>query len=237
MSLSRGLIGACVRNPVFANLAAVGLLVWGGVAVSKLPRETFPETSVDHVLITVPYPGADPQDAEKNISIKVEQVIEGIPGLGEISSLSTADSGKVLARFDPRITPTGELLRQIQDRVNTITTFPPEAERPIITEVIARNQVINIGVHGDAPEGTIKHIAEEIQDELMAHPDISQVSLSGVRDFEISIRLTEEALLRFGLTLQEVMDAIRSSSLDLPVNSSGSAWRVPANAIAIMSLR
>lgn len=217
--MSRGLISACVRNPVFANLAAAGILVWGVVTVRSLPRETYPETAVDHVLITVFYPGGDPEDIERSICVKIEQVIEGIPGLGEISSLSTEDFGKVLAEFDPSVTPTGEVLRQVQDRVNTITTFPSEAKKPVVTEVIARNQVIGVGVYGDAPEGTIKRIAEDVRDELMAHPAISQVSLSGVRDYEISIELTEEGLQRYGLTLQQVIDAISAGSLDLPAGT------------------
>ena len=114
MPVLRGLIAACVRNPVFANLLAAGLLVSGVVAALRLSRETFPETAVDYVVITIPYPGANPEDVELSVCVKVEQAIEGIPGLGEIASLSTEDSGKVVAEFNPSITPTQELLRQIQ---------------------------------------------------------------------------------------------------------------------------
>ena len=74
-------------------------------------------------------------------------------------------------------------------------------------------------MHGHAPERTIKRVAEEIRQELMANRLISQVSLSGVRDYEISIRLTQEALRRYGLTLQEIIDVISGSSLDLPAGT------------------
>ncbi|MHC4695744.1 MAG: efflux RND transporter permease subunit [Planctomycetota bacterium] len=215
----RGLIAVCVRNPVFANLLAAGLLVGGFVAATQLSRETFPETAIDYVVITVPYPGANPEDIELSVCIKIEQAIEGIPGLGEIASLSTEDSGKVVGEFNPSITPTQELLRQIQDRVNSIVTFPKETERPIVTELIVRNHVINVGVHGAAPERTMKRVAEDLRRRLLTHPALSQVSLSGVRQYEISIQLTENTLKRYGLTLQQVIDAVSQGSLDLPAGT------------------
>ena len=210
---------AFVRNPVFANLAAAGILVGGIAAAVKLPRESFPETAVGYVVTTVPYPGANPEDIEESICIKIEQAIEGIPGLGEVISFSKHDVGQVFAEFDPDIIPTTEVLRQIQDRVNGITTFPEESERPTITESLIRNQVINVGVYGQAPERTIKRVAEDIRRELLTHREISQVNLSGVRDYEISIQLMEETLKRYELTLQQVIDMIARSSLDVPAGT------------------
>ncbi|MFQ5589885.1 MAG: efflux RND transporter permease subunit [Phycisphaerae bacterium] len=215
----RNLITACARNPVFANLLAGGLLVAGAVATLQLSRETFPETAVDYVVVAVPYPGANPEDVELSVCAKIEQAIEGIPGVGEIASLSSDDSGQVVAEFNPSITPTQEVLRQIQDRVNSITTFPKESERPIVNELLVRNRVINVGVHGRAPERTIKYVAEELRRNLLAHPGVSQVSLSGVRDYEISIQLAEDTLARYGLTLQQVISAVAEGSLDLPAGT------------------
>ncbi|MCH7994632.1 MAG: efflux RND transporter permease subunit, partial [Planctomycetes bacterium] len=215
----RGLIRLFVRNPVFANLLTVGILVAGVVAVGRLPHETFPELAVDWFVITVPYPGASPEDTERSICIKIEQAIEGISGLREIASLSTDESGKVLAEYVPSGSSTAEVLRQIQDRVNSITTFPKESERPIINEVIIRNRVINVGIYGDASERTIKQTAEVLRRDLLKYKSISQVSLSGVRDYEITIKVSEETLKRYGLTLQQVMDAVATSSLDLPAGT------------------
>lgn len=219
MPLSRGLIAAGVRNPVFANLAAMGILVAGIISARGLPRETFPETALDHLTVTVPYPGATPADVEQGICIKIEQAIEGIPGISEVSSVSAEGLGTVIAEFDPSVAPTAEVLRQVQDQVNSITTFPDEAERPIVSERIIRNPVIRLGIYGNAPEQTLKRLAQDIRKDLMANRLISQVSLAGVRDYEISIRLSEQALQRYGLGLQEIINAIKQSSLDLPAGT------------------
>jgi len=214
-----GIIAAFVRNPVFANLLAMGTMVGGLVAAYKLPRETFPETSTDYVLITVPYPGASAEDVERGVSIKIEEAVQGIAGLGEISSASGEDASRVLVEFNPAVIAPSEVLRQLQDRVNSIRTFPPDAERPLITEAIVRVPVVSIGVSGDTSEAAIKRVAEQIRDDLSARAEISQVNLSGVRDYQISIQLTEETLQRYGLTMREVISRVSASSLDLPAGT------------------
>lgn len=219
MTLSSGIIAASVRNPVFANLAALGLLVGGFMAARHLPRETFPETAVDYILITTVYPGASPEDVEKGICIKIEEAIQGIPGIWEISSFSRENEGLVVAAVDEKIALTGEVLPMVRDRVNAITTFPPEVEKPVASEVIIRNQVIRIGIHGNASERTIKQTAKDLRQDLLKYKSISQVSLSGIREYEISIKVSEETLKRYRLSLQQVMDAVATSSLDLPAGT------------------
>ncbi len=216
---SGGIIGAIVRNPVMANLIAIGILVGGVVAARQLPRETFPDTNVDHILITVPYLGATPEDIEQSICIKIEQAIQGVPGIWELTSISRENVGLVVAAVDTDISPTADVLQQIRNKVDAITTFPPDAERPVAIEVVIRSVVINIGISGDVPEHTFKHIAQQIHDDLVANPNISQVSIAGVRDYEVAIKLSEEGLQRYGLTFQHVIEAIKASSLDLPAGT------------------
>jgi len=189
------------------------------MAARNLPRETYPETALDHVLVETVYPGATARDIEEGICIKIEEAIQGIPGIWEITSRSSDGVGLVLAAVNEKIASTADVLRQVRDRVGAITTLPPEAELPVASEVIIRNQVINVGVHGNAPELSIKRIAEEIRDKLAANPAISQVSLSGVRDYEISIKIAEESLQRYGLTLRAIVELVAQSSLDLPAGT------------------
>ena len=219
MTLSSGIIAASVRNPVFANLAALGILIAGYVAARHLPRETFPETAVDYILIETVYPGASPEDVEKGICIKIEEAIQGIPGIWEISSHSRENVGLVVAAVDEKIAPTSDVLPKVRDRINAITTFPPDAEKPVANEVIIRNQVIHVGIHGNASERTIKQTAKDLRQDLLKYKSISQVSLSGIREYEISIKIAEETLKRYRLSLQQVMDAVAASSLDLPAGT------------------
>ncbi|MEK6674544.1 MAG: efflux RND transporter permease subunit [Planctomycetota bacterium] len=219
MSLIRGFITPFVRNPVLSNLTALGIFVGGIVVAYQLPRETFPETAIDHLTATVVYPGASPRDVEEGICVKMEQAMEGIPGIWEIGSVASDGVGVVIAAFDPKVASTGEILRQVQDRVNAIRTFPKEAQKPIVEESIVRNAVITVAVHGSVPEQVIKSFTEEIRSELLADPRISQVTSSGVRDYEISVRASGDTLRQYGLSLQHLIEAISRGSLDLPAGT------------------
>jgi multidrug efflux pump subunit AcrB len=111
------------------------------------------------------------------------------------------------------------LVNDVKSEVDRIRTFPNEAEKPIVRQVIRKNQVINLALYGDAPEATIKHLAEKIKDDLTTMPGITLVDLFGVRRSEIHIDISEIDLRRYGLTLGRVADLVRSASLDLPAGN------------------
>jgi multidrug efflux pump subunit AcrB len=112
-----------------------------------------------------------------------------------------------------------ELLDEVKAEVDRITTFPKEAEQPVVREMTRRVQVLNVAVYGDAPESTIKHLTERIKDDITNLPGITLAELGGVRQGEIHVEISEETLRRFSLTLGKVAETISRASLDLPAGS------------------
>ena len=108
------------------------------------------------------------------------------------------------------------MLDDIKAAVDRIETFPAETEKPVVAETDNRREVITVVLYGEAPEKTLKALAERVRDELTAIDGISQVEIAGVRNYEISIEVSEDALRRHGLSFQQVADAVGRSSLDLP---------------------
>ena len=108
---------------------------------------------------------------------------------------------------------------EVKNQVDAITTFPIETEEPIIRELIARNQVTDIAISGATDVFTLKAIAEQVRDELSILPEITQVDIVSAPPYEISIEVSETALRRHGMTFDQVADAVRRSSLDLPGGS------------------
>ena len=208
------LIRLFVNNPVAANMLMLIIIGGGLVACSLIPRELFPEFTVDIVTVTVIYPGAAPEDIERGICLKIEDYVSNIEGIKEVTSSSREGIGSAVLEIE-----TGADLRKVLDDVKSEIdkiTFPKNAEDPIVREATMRRHVIQVAIFGDAPERTLREIAEDVKDELTDLPDISQVLVSGVRDYEISVEIDEETLRRFGMTLGEVARAIRESSFDLP---------------------
>ncbi len=206
------------RNGVAANLLMAIVVVGGLFSLPKLTVELFPELSLDQVLVQVPYPGATPSEVEEGIILRVEEAVQGVQGIRRITSTAVESFGTVSIEvqrgYDIR-----RLKEDIKTRVDAIATFPANAERPIIEELLLPRDLLYIGVAGDTDEATLRRIAERVRDDLVNIPGISQADLLGVRDFEIAIEVSEQTLRAYGLTFDEVAEAVRQSSLDLPAGS------------------
>jgi len=216
MPLLRVLIAGGVRNPVVVNLLMLAILAGGYFSTRRMVREAYPEFSLDHIAVEVVYPGASPQDVERSICTPIEEAIQGIPGVREISSAAQDDGGTVWAALQYDLDDPQKVVDEIKDRVGQIRTFPAEAERPIVRETVLRTPVVNVAIHGEAPERTLKRFAQEMRNELEVMPEVSQLSLSGVRDDEIIIELSKDALLAYDLSMRQVMSVVARSALDLP---------------------
>ncbi len=212
------LIAWFATNSVAANLLMVSIIVVGLITLTSVKQEVFPEVTPDAISVTTLYPGAAPAEVEEAIVIRVEEKIQDVEGIKEINSVSAENVGTVIAELESG-EDTAEVLNDIKARVDSIDTFPVEAEEPVIEEVLIRRQVINVAISGQADERTLKTIGERVRDDLAAQPEISQVDLVATRPYEISVEISEEALRRWGLTFERVARAVRRSSLDLPGGS------------------
>ena len=206
------------RNSVAANLLAVCLIVGGIIAVVNVNSEVFPEISLDRINIQVPYLGAAPDEVERAVCVRIEEAIQGLDGIKQLTSTAAEGMGSVMVELELGA-DIRSVLDDIKGRVDAIDTFPEETEKPIVQELLARRQVIDLALSGNADEFALKAAAERVRDELSAIPEISQVEVTSARPYEISIEVSEAVLRRHGLTFDDVAGAIRRSSLDLPGGS------------------
>ncbi len=206
------------RNPVAANLLMVLIVAAGFVTAFAVKKEVFPEFDLDQINITVPYLGASPAEVEEAVCVRIEEAIQGIDGIKQVTSTASEGSGRVNVELELGANKS-KVVDDVKSKVDAIDTFPEETEKPIIQEVTARRQVIDVAVWGDTDERSLKVVAEQVRDELLAMPGITQVDLTNARPYEISVEVSEEKLQRYGLTFDQVARAVRSSSLDLPAGS------------------
>lgn len=203
------------NNPVAANLLMLCLLAGGVATAFTITKEIQPQIETNYVNVTVPYRGATPRDVEQGVLIKIEEAIQDIAGVKEIVATGREGSGNVQIEVDQNYDVL-EVFAEIKTRVDSISTFPAETERPIYQRNTWTQEVIWVSVFGDVEERTLKEAAREIRDEIIALPSVSRAELIGARPYEISIEVREETLRAYDLTLSEVARAIRQSSLDLP---------------------
>ena len=213
-----GLIRYFSTNHVAANLLMILIMAAGLLSVVDIKQEVFPEVSMDMISVRVPYLGASPAEVEEGVCIKVEEQIQSVDGIKRITSTASEGVGMVMAELETDVDPQ-EVLDEIKSEVDRIITFPAETEKPVITRVEPRRQVMDVVLYGDADERSLKVLADNVRDDLAALPEITQADIVGTRPFEISIEVSEAALRRYGLTFSQVTQAVRLNSLDLPGGS------------------
>ncbi|MCB2184375.1 MAG: efflux RND transporter permease subunit [Desulfobulbaceae bacterium] len=225
------ILSAFVHNTVFANIAMLIIFLAGGMAVFFMIKETFPEFSLDAISVTVAYPGADPEEVEEGVCLKIEEAIEGLEGIKLYTTTSSENLGftwiEVKENYD-----VSDVLDKVRNKVNSISTFPLDAEKPVVTEYVLRDLVSFLYLSGDMSEKQLKEWAEKTKDEIRNLPDISQVSVFGARDYEISIEISEEKLRKYGISFAQVSSAIKKSSLNL----AGGTIRTRGEEIRIRTL-
>ncbi len=233
-----GIVRWFSRNHVAGNFLMLAILLAGFTTWFSVRKEIFPDTSFDSLTISVPYPNATPEEVERGVVVPVEEAIADVLGIKKIRSSSSPDLGLVTVEVE-----NGYRVRDVMDdvktRVDAIDNFPEEAESPIISELVLTSPVMAITLVAEgADEATLQSLAEEMKDELLAFetrkrkgffelianalagpPRITRVSIAGTRPYEISLEVSEARLEELDLTLQQVAEAVRRYSVDLPAGS------------------
>jgi multidrug efflux pump subunit AcrB len=225
------------RNHVAGNFIMLIVFVAGFATWFKLKKEIFPDIAIDAVLVNLPYPNATPEEVERGVVVPVEEAIADLQGIKKIRSTASQNVGTVVIEAETGV-DVRDLLSDVKSRVDAIDNFPEEAETPILEEILVKNPVMSVTLTADADETTMRKLAEQVRDDLLAYkakppsgfsefmartfgqePSISQVTIAGTRPYEISIEVSESRLRELNLKLSDVAQAVRTSNLDLPSGS------------------
>lgn len=211
----KGPISWMIFNRVTPNLLMLFLILGGLFMTTRIKQEVFPEFALDRVTIQVSYPGSSPEEIEQGIVLAVEDAIEGIEGIKEITSTAAEGSAMVNAELlDDADAQT--VLQDIQQGIDRITTFPDDSEDPVVALASRQHEVLRLNFYGDASEKSLREVVEQVRDRLLQAKGITQIDITGARDFEVQVEIPMEKLRMYGLTLTEVATIIRQSSVQVP---------------------
>lgn len=212
----RGVIAWAAKNSVAANVLMLILIVGGIVTLaSGIKQEVFPEVELDVVSISVIYPGASPAEVEQAVVLAVEEAVRGIDGVKKVTSSAMEGQASTLVELLLN-TDKDRALNDVKSAIDRITSFPEDAERPTVSLLSNRQQVISIVLYGDVDESTLRAVAENSRRTLLQDARITYVELSGIRPLEISIEVPQAELRKHGLTIDEVAARVRAASVELP---------------------
>lgn len=209
----RKIVGAFVKYPFYANLIVAVILLAGTFSLMSMKKSFFPERKTTTIMVNVAYPGASPKEMEEGITTRVEEALRGLIGIKEITSTSSENFARVqvetTGKYDIDLT-----LAEVKNAVDGISSFPIDAEKPIVFKQRSSTQAAFIGLSGDVDLITLKKFADAIELDFYNSGKISQLSVSGYPALEISVEISEVNLLRYNLSFGEISNAIRNNNQD-----------------------
>ncbi|MFL2874080.1 MAG: efflux RND transporter permease subunit [Pseudohongiellaceae bacterium] len=203
------------NNPVASNLLMWLFLIGGFASFLTLNQEEFPDVDFGVIQISVPYLGATPAEAESAVCLRIEAALEGTENIDQLTSTAReggCDAAVQLANG----ADLNRVLNDVKGKIDAITTFPAETEKPIIRAISSIGNVMTMALTSNSNDINLKTVAEDIRNDLLDLPEVSQVNIEYIRPLEISIEVSESTLRQYGLTLDEISRAINRASLDLP---------------------
>lgn len=210
-----GPIAWMAHNHVTANLLMLVFIAGGLLFSLTIKKEVFPEFSMDMISVNISYPGASPAEVERGVLVAAEQAVQGIVGIKEMRGAASEGSAALTLELDEDANA-NQVYQDVQQAIDRVTTFPSDIERPQVSLAERKRDVMDLVIHGDLDDRTLRDIAMQIYDKLEAHPDITQLEASGVRDFEVAVEVKRDDLRRYGLSLPDVAQLVRNAAVDVP---------------------
>lgn len=225
------------RNHVAANLLMISILLVGLMSLNtRIPLEVFPSFESDVINVAISMRGGTPEDVEQGVTIKVEEAVQDLEGVKKISSTSVEGTSVVSIEAESGV-DARELLADIKSRVDALNTLPSDTEKPNIAIAERKRDVITVSIASSYSEKEIREFAEQVRDDLLKLPQVTQLELDAVRNYEIGIHVAQDTLREFDIQLTDISTAISNSSLDMSagnvkteggdvlVRSKGQAYR------------
>ncbi|MDX1668484.1 MAG: efflux RND transporter permease subunit, partial [Limnobacter sp.] len=210
----RGPLAWMAKNSVAANILMMVCLLGGVFGFATIKKEVFPEFELNYVNISVAYPGASPEDVEQGIVLAIEEAVGDLDGIEQINSTANEGSATVLVELDES-EDAQQIYQNIKQEVDRIRTLPVDAEEPLVTLSVSQRNVVSLVLYGNTDELTLRNVAEEVRDGLLAHPEITKVNINDTRNMEIHVEIPQSKLNAFGLTHESVAASIRQNVLEV----------------------
>lgn len=215
------LVRWAVANRPAMNILMVTAIGMGWFFTSSLNRELFPEFDMEQVTVTVPYPGATPDEVEEGICQKIEEAVRSVAGVKKVTSTAAEGSGTVNIELKSSVENPDRVFNELRAEVDRIPSFPEMAEDPEIRRMTFQDTAIRVGVLGPPGRGEeadlrLREVAERVRDELLLLSGVSDVRITGGKDYQIDVEIPEEALRAHNLSLAEVARVVRRENHELP---------------------
>ena len=203
------------KNDIAANLLMIVIVLAGAWSLAfNLPQQVFPQLTRDQIQVSIKYPSASASDVEIKVSRHIENAIRELTGVEDVSSESRMGLARVFASVADDQNAQ-EILMKIKNTIDSINTLPPEIDNPEVSFTNEFSPVISLVVYGSTDEYVIQQAAEKIKQELILQPKLKKVVIRNQAEHEIAIEVSNQALQRYQLKLEDIAEAINTNAQDI----------------------
>ena len=230
---SQGMITFFSQHKVAGNLLMALMILFGIFGLSQLKRQLMPDFGIEIVTVNVEWPGASAEDVEENIINAIEPEVRFINDVNDVDSFAYEGRGKVSIGFKQSASMS-KALTDVQSAISRISTFPQDIEKPVISQVVQRDEVCRIDISGPFSNKTLKYFARQMRDDLI-NMGLASVDFEGARDQEIWVEVPSDNLRELDLSLDDISKRLSASSIDLPsgsINSGGVSRQIRSEQLA-----
>jgi len=213
--MNLGLSEFGVRKPVVVNLLMAALILGGLVAGTTLRKQFFPETDPEAATISMPYPGAAPEEVESSLAVKVEDALRGIDEVDEIYTTVAEGGGGITIKFKEGV-DVDAAMEDVDREIDALQDLPEESEEITSRLIEPRLPVIRVVVSGVEDPYAMKQAIRTVRDDLRSLPDMGEILIGGTRDYEISVDVDPIAMLEHGLSLPRISQTVRDWMTEIP---------------------
>ena len=221
-----------VRNPVLVNMFMWVILIGGALFSLTLVREMFPESRPNKILISSIYPGVQPEEIEKAVTIKIEEAVNDVQGIEKVDSTISEGMSTTVVTLLQSVDDVDVIVQEIKAEVDAVQDLPDGVEKTVVRKFEPDLPVIAIAIYGDGEEQSLKKAARDLRDEMLSLPGVSRVEINGTRGDEISVEIQPERLLEYDITFEQVAAAIRQSNIDI----SGGQLKGTRSSVAVRTI-
>ncbi|HZO53487.1 MAG TPA: efflux RND transporter permease subunit [Bryobacteraceae bacterium] len=208
----------CIKRPVFATMLIMFLVVMGLDAYAKLGVDFFPKVEFPIVTITTSLRGAAPEEVETQVTKRIEEAVNTVSGIDDLSSVSAEGLSLVTMQFV--LTKDADVAAQeVRDKVSRILSdLPDDADPPVVDKVATdASPILNVVVSSprDMRE-TTKVVDDRLKKNLEVLPGVGQIRFVGDRRRQIQIQLDPERMFSYGVNVEQVRTALAAQNVEVP---------------------
>ncbi|MCK9684440.1 efflux RND transporter permease subunit [Scleromatobacter humisilvae] len=211
-----------IKRPVAALVIVITLMGLGLIALNKLRVNQIPDVDQPVMVVSITYPGASPDTVEREIVNRIERAMQGIEGVDQSRSSSTASEGQaqfvLVFDFHKDMTQASD---EIRNAIGTVRyKLPVEMREPVLTRIDPSAQpIMQIALSSQTmSHAEISRLAEDqLADRFRALPGVATVNVNGSLTRELSVLLHAQKLREFGVSVTDVVNALRAQNATAPV--------------------